>query len=237
MNQECIENGQFLDPKYQRALWDRQHAYRGENFGREDLLKNDPTQSARMFHDLMPRGAKIIEVGSGNGRDARFWALRGHSIVCIDFSEIALRQLSRTAREQGVIERITPIVYDINSGWLPFETGKNFDGFYARSALHVSDDTMISLTRAIDCQLKPGGKVLILGKSLCDEKIQRSERLENGLAIDHEEGGHVRRIWTPEFMKQMCEVVQWRLLSIDYSGEVINNRGSEYITMIAQKYE
>lgn len=229
------ENNQFCDPQYQKELWNKQHAYRGERFGREDELKYHPNKSAIEFLRLMPAQANIVEIGSGNGRDARFWASHGHSVVCVDFSEVALQQLTTIAKEQGVMEKITPVLHDVNSGFLPFDTSQNFDGFYARSALHVCNETMIELTKAIDYQLKLGGKVLILGKTLDDIKIRRSKILDIGLAIDHEEDGHIRRIWTSEFMQQMCEVVRWKLLSINYTSEVINNTGSSYITMVAQK--
>jgi len=130
-----------------------------------------------------------------------------------------------------------PVLYDINLGSLPFKAGGNFDGFYARSSLHVGDERVLQLVKTIDRQLKPGGKVLVLGKSPNDRKIQRSKRLEDGLAVDYQENGHIRRVWTPKFMKEMCRVACWELLSIDYNSEVIDNGVSEYITMTAKKHE
>jgi SAM-dependent methyltransferase len=237
MNSIRVETGHFSDQTYQMELWNRQHFTRGGNFGREDWLKFIPTQSAVIFNQLIPSRSRIIEVGSGNGRDARFWASQGHSVVCVDFSEVAIRQLSIIAQGQGIAERITPVLHDISTGLLPFEVGQIFDGFYARSALHVSDNTMIDLAKAIDYQLKPGGKILVLGKSLYDIKIQRSKKIDGGLAIDCEENGHMRRIWSEDFIKYMCSLTNWELLSVEHSSEIINREVSSYITMIAKKHE
>jgi SAM-dependent methyltransferase len=161
--------------------------------------------------NLVVANARIAEVGSANGRDARYWAMRGYNVDCMDFSFVALEQLVEHAERQGIADKINPLLFDANSGKLPQEIGE-IDGFYARSALHVDDDTLMSLMADVNDRLNPDGVVFIEGKSTSDPKIARSEHLGNGLAVDPEEDGHLRRVWTPELLQNICGTLGWKAL-------------------------
>jgi len=229
-----VEQQNNHNSEYQKELWNRQHSERGGFGGREDILRFDPNESAIQFGELIKNNSTILEIGSSNGRDARYWASEGHLVFCLDFSEVALIQLRDIAEKQMVSKNIVPILHDINCSDLPIE-GHLFDGFYARSSLHIGDEETMNLINKIDNHLKPEAKILIMGKSLDDEKIQRSEIIDNNLAIDHEENGHLRRIWTPDFIKKMCDSVKWSIMSIEQNTEMINNRVTSFIKLIAEK--
>lgn len=110
------------------------------------------------------------------------------------------------------------------------------DGFYARSALHIDDDTMMRLAQQIDLALKPGGIVLIEGKGEEDQKIRRSERLRNGLVVDrHERGGHVRRVWTKSFIESMCSKYSWSIEQLLNVVDMTHGETASFIRLIARK--
>lgn len=221
----------------QQGLWDAQHTQRGAIQGglEGDHLVDTPNDAAVLFHQLVVPEARIVEVGSANGRDARFWAQQGHQVDCLDFSRVALGQLVEHAERQGVSSRINPLYFDANAGKLPEEVESSIDGFYSRSALHVDDDTLMSLLGDVDDRLSSGGVVLIEGKGTEDAKIARSVDLGNGLAVDPKENGHLRRIWTPESLEQICTTFGWTALQQQTVGENWVGTDATFLRLVATK--
>ncbi len=218
----------------QQALWDNQHTLRGSEDGLEggDIV-DVPNESAVTFSNLLAPVSTIVEVGSANGRDARFWAAMGHNVHCLDFSQVALDQLAGHAKRQKLSERINPLHFDANSGSLPPEVGGNIDGFYARSALHVDDVTLMSLLGDVAERLRPRGVVLIEGKGPCDTKIARSIPLGDGLVVDPDEDGHLRRVWTPEAHGRICEAFGWTALQQETIGEEWVGTDATFLRLVA----
>jgi hypothetical protein len=220
----------------QQALWDSQHAQRGGRNGLEgDLLVDVPNDAAVMFGDLLDPESTVTEVGSANGRDARFWAQQGHTVNCLDFSRVALDQLLNHAERQGLTDRINPLHFDANAGRLPEEVGDRINGFYARSALHVDDETLMALLGDVDGRLQKDGVVLIEGKSTYDTKIARSVDIGNGLAVDPEENGHLRRVWTPESLETICDAFGWTALQQGSFGEEWAGTDATFLRLVATK--
>lgn len=219
----------------QQVLWNNQHALRGAQDGLEGhQLADVPNNAAVIFNELLAPRSTITEVGSANGRDARYWALNGHSVHCLDFSQTALVQLVEHAKRQGVTDRIYPLLFDANAGALPEEVG-NINAFYARSALHVDDDTLMDLLGDVDKRLEPDGVVLIEGKSIRDTKIARSNRLGNGLAVDPQENGHLRRVWAPETFETICTTFGWTALRQEIVDEKWAGTNASFVRLIATK--
>lgn len=213
-----------------------QHASRGVSLECSPDFKFTPNQSAVEFSNLLKPQSAILEVGSANGRDARFWASQGHMVIATDFSEVAMQQLTQIAIEQGISEFITPILWDISQGRLPPSLLTNIvDGFYARSALHIGDTQMYDLAFALDKILKPGGIVFIEGKGPNDEKVARSEKVGRHLAVDNCEGGHLRRVWTCRFSKQLCSTLKWDILDLSDRREKWNGTPATFMRLIARK--
>lgn len=219
----------------QKLLWDRQHASRGQRHEGSDALRFTPNPTAVIFHELLPQSAKVLEIGCANGRDARYWASQGHDVTAIDFSHTALTQMHETAREQGVAHKIQPIMWDIQEGYLPLSGEEHFDGFYARSALHVDDETMTTLAAHINKLLKPDGIILIEGKGPNDTKIKRSRRLQGSIAVDEEENNHLRRVWTCESLIELCAQNNWRIHQVQEIEEVWEGTSASFVRLIAKK--
>jgi SAM-dependent methyltransferase len=220
----------------QVELWDIQHCIRG-NWGPEGLLlQNVPNDSAVEFETVLPRQTTILEVGSANGRDARYWASKGHTVYALDFSQVALEQLKQLAIAQQVDQLIVPLIWNIAEGKLPLNMlPQSIFAFYARSALHIGDDEMILLAEQIDRILVPGGKILIEGKASKDRKILRSRKIGKGLAVDDEENGHLRRVWNVDFVEFICSEMRWSIIKIKSNMEDWNGTEAQFLSFLIQK--
>lgn len=216
----------------QKQLWDEQHFQRGQG-GEEGLsLRDVPNEAAIHLDARLARESVIFEIGSANGRDARFWAQKGHSVIATDFSKVALTQLESIAREQGVDKSIEAIEFDLNDGRLPIKAPRFIDAFYARSALHISDDAMFALTHEINRVAKKGAIIVVEGKTLTDPKIKRSAELGNGLVVDYD--GHLRRSFTEEFMEDFARHGGWSIDDMRTFEEKTAGKGAEFIRMTAK---
>lgn len=226
---------EVLIPDQQR-LWNEQHATRGVNLEGSSTWKFTPNTSAIEFGSLLNPRSTILEIGSANGRDARYWANQSHDVYAIDFSEVALDQLSLLAIEQGIESLITPILWNISCGSLPLsKLPHEIDGLYARSALHIDNTSVFNFAFNADKLLKPGAVVYIEGKGPNDQKISRSHNLGNGLFIDYKEKGHLRRSWTGGFARKLCDHVGWHILNLQEKYERWNGSSATFMRLSARK--
>ena len=219
----------------QASLWDEQHGMRGTSGPEGDHLLYVPNQTAVTFASHLPQRAVILEIGCANGRDARYWASLGHRVFCADFSKVALEQLKAVGSRQKLMSNLHPLHHDISSGDLPHSVGCEVDGFYARSALHVDDGTMNVLAARITQTVRSGGSILIEGKNAQDPKINRSIDMGDGLAVDPKENYHLRRVWTCEFMMQLCGVYNWSILELEEHSESHNGQDAHFVRLIAKR--
>lgn len=221
----------------QLELWDVQHSVRGTIGFEGGPFRDVPNSSAVIFGTLLPPPpGTILETGSANGRDARYWAKLGYMVHCVDFSKVALNQLAAIALEQEVHENILPILHDVSTGTLPPHTdGVWYDGFYSRSALHIDDQTLHCFTTALDTHLLPGATIMIEGKTADDPKVKRSISAGNGLAVDMQEGGHLRRVWTPECMEALADMHGWQVHAIERNAITTGPRPSVFLRLTAKK--
>lgn len=219
----------------QRSLWEIQHATRGAVLECGSGLRYTPNDTALAFARRLTSRSRVLEVGSANGRDARHWAAEGHQVIATDFSLTAMKQLRSIAQEQGVMQNIWPVVWDINVGHLPIEGASSIDAFYARSALHVTDSTMTQVAASVNAALVPKGWILIEGKGPSDKKIARSYNNEDGTAVDADEGGHMRRIWTPQFTEQMCHQFGWDIVELTDQKEEWQGVPASFMRLLARK--
>lgn len=220
----------------QIKLWNEQHATRGLKLESSSTYKFTPNTSAVEFESQLNPHSTILEIGSANGRDARFWASQYHEVYALDFSNVALDQLKLFAMEQGIEEFVIPILWDIRCGNLPTHClPEKVDGLYARSALHVDNTAMFSLAFNADSLLKPGAIIYIEGKGHNDKKIARSQSLGNGLFIDYKEKGHVRRAWTGKFARKLCDTIGWHIMDLQERYERWNGDSATFMRLKAIK--
>lgn len=72
-------------------------------YQREEIPRQGSTFAAWTQHRI-PADVKVVDVGSGNGRDSVWFARRGHPVVAFDFSGAAVRQTRRRLARPGTAE-------------------------------------------------------------------------------------------------------------------------------------
>jgi len=98
------------------------------------------------FLSLVPESGKILDVGCGSGRDAKFFKQQGYAVTAFDASSELVAKASMLLGE-----RVSVMTFlDLNSS-------EEFDGVWAcASLLHVPSHEMNAVVSRITCALKRG---------------------------------------------------------------------------------
>jgi SAM-dependent methyltransferase len=141
------------DPDPQRRHWDTAYA---DNPGMYGGQPSAPAiDAATVFRNA---GANdVLELGSGHGRDALFFAQQGFAVQALDFSATGLRQLREAAHALGVGERISTTVHDVRQA-LPLPDA-SVDGVFAHMLLcmALSTEQIHAVVAEVRRVLRPGG--------------------------------------------------------------------------------
>ncbi len=101
-------------------------------YAERDMLNTAPETkeviaALNNFVRMLPRGAKVLDVGCGAGRDSRFLSKKGLDLVGVDFSRKMIEESKKLNR------KIKYRIMDLEN--LRFEKEK-FDGIWANASLH-----------------------------------------------------------------------------------------------------
>lgn len=100
-------NGWFGGLRQNRKIWDAFYAGPGRS------LTTDPSDFAQWVHESFPSDRHLVDVGTGNGRDARWFASHGRRVTALDYSLGALSRAARRAeRDDLQVEFIGLNLYD-----------------------------------------------------------------------------------------------------------------------------
>ena len=107
----------------------------------------DMSECCHRFLKYVVPGGRIIDIGAGSGRDAKYFKDRGYVVEGIDASE----EMCRLATDYSGIEVICERIQD----WHP---QKKYDGIWANaSLLHLSFDEIEEFICRASDYLKPNG--------------------------------------------------------------------------------
>lgn len=136
-----------------RPYWD--------GFYREALAPTSPSPFAHWCLPWLAPGARVVELGCGNGRDSLFFARQGHPVVAVDSSAAALAALSTGASGAGRVRAVLADMSTLADG----ELGP-FDVAYYRFSLHAVTRAQASASLAWAARgLSRGGLVCIEARS------------------------------------------------------------------------
>lgn len=151
------------------------------------------------FLAKLPPNAKILEVGSATGRDARYFRSQGFDVTCTDVIPQALLKL----QEEG----FKTFTYDFRnppkSDWL-----ESFDGYFANGVfVHASQEIFEDNLKNISKIVHKGG---IIGISL---------KIGEGEEISHEKVDAPRyfKYYTEEKLKQIISQYSLEILDLVYT--------------------
>lgn len=156
----------------------------------------DPSPFARHVAEGLEGARRVLEVGCGNGRDARYFDSRDLDVVAIDASSAAIELCKRADPGTRV---------DFRHGTLPeidFTGGAGFDLIYSRFVLHAMPvEEEIALLETACQLLSPEGTLQVECRSINDPMARLGEVISATERIH----GHYRRfIVLDEFLGRLA---------------------------------
>jgi SAM-dependent methyltransferase len=152
------------------------------------------------FVSALPRGARVLEVGSGPGRDAAALEWRGVSVRRTDVSPGFVRLLREAGHEADVVDPLTDDLAD------PQRDGAAYDGVWANACLlHVARGDLPTVLARLAAVTGPGGAL--------------RASFKEGDGEGWSTHGHVAAprffvLWREEPLRAACEGAGWRVAAV-----------------------
>jgi ubiquinone/menaquinone biosynthesis C-methylase UbiE len=122
----------------------------------------DVLASAKKFVTMLPKKAKVLDLGCGNGRDAEWFASRGFEMTLFDLSDDLLAFAKKRVPSATILQG------DMTD--IPFELG-SFEGVWANaSLLHLTKEELKAVLQTIYKIIVPGGILFASFKKGSEEK-------------------------------------------------------------------
>lgn len=153
---------------------------------------------------------KILELGSGQGRDTLFFASRGSQVTAADYAQAAVEAIASKARSAGLGERITAVRQDVRER-LQFPD-ESFDACYSHMLFCMALTTaeLERLSQEVWRVLRPGGLNIYTVRHTrdahCGTGVYRGENM-------WEVGGFIVHFFTREKVSHLAK--GFEIVSID----------------------
>ncbi|OLE47569.1 MAG: hypothetical protein AUG01_09740 [Candidatus Rokubacteria bacterium 13_1_20CM_2_69_58] len=131
-----------------RSPWAREYVRKPNEY----IWGLAPSQFAREVRALLPPGARVLELGCGEGRDSVYFASCGCDVTGVDVSAAGLHKAERLARAHGVKVRWLrgDAAHDVPAG--------PFDLVYSCGAIHyIPRRPRARLFPRLKARTRPGG--------------------------------------------------------------------------------
>jgi len=131
-----------------RSPWAREYGRSPHEY----IWGTEPSAFARQLAALLPPGARVLDLGCGEGRDSVFFAERGAAVTGVDVAADGLDKARRLARRRGVRVRW------IEGGMTEVPPDGRFDLIFSCGTLHyVARAERGALFRRLAAMTRPGG--------------------------------------------------------------------------------
>lgn len=132
----------------QTNFWDARFGQEAYVYGRQ------PNAFLAEHYLVFPKGARILSLGEGEGRNAVFLARQGYDLTAMDASEEGMRKLSKLAAEGGVL--VSQRLEDVSAA----DLGRSRWNGIVNIFCHLPSRDRAALYARIREALKPGGVFL-----------------------------------------------------------------------------
>ncbi len=168
----------------QNLHWEATFSSIPEMFGEEP--SEPAVKAAALFSATGARN--ILELGSGQGRDAVFFARNGFMVNALDYSQTGLAAMREKAVALGVSDRIKTLRHDVRQP-LPFEDNA-LDACFSHMlfCMALTEAELVFLSSEIRRVLKPGGICVYTARHTGDPHYRDGEHLGENL---YENGGFI----------------------------------------------
>ncbi len=129
-----------------------------------------PSDEFNSLVKKLPQGAKVLDLGAGDGRNAIFLAKKGFDVTAVDVSEAGIKKLEKIAGEKGA--KVKTKVQDMRE----FKFDEQYDLIISHGCLHMIErKEWQKLIERIRENTKLGGYNVIL---VFTDKIEPSKNLK-----------------------------------------------------------
>lgn len=164
-------------------------------------------------------GEKLIDVGCGSGAFTIGASLRGYQATGFSWDERNSLVAQKRAKICGAHSTMFE-VFDVRNLDKRSDLAGSIDvAICTENIEHIIDD--FKLMRDIAICLKPGGRLLLTAPYY---HFIAMTPTDNGPHSKYEDGGHVRRGYTEEMLKELCEYSKLRCEKITYCSGYFSQR-------------
>lgn len=174
-----------------------------------ETFSADMSEQYQRFLPLLKNGAKILDVGSGSGRDACYFQKQGYQVTALEPSKNLCREIRKVFSGEIVCSNI--------QNYRPTE---RYDGIWAcASLIHLQEGEVLQFFLKIDRYLNDNGIVYISGK--------------NGIHTGVSEDGRYFLEFTEQLIEKILTVnEQLELEQLWYTEDVSGRKGFRWINII-----
>ena len=179
-----------------------------EHYAAETIYA-DMSEQYQSVLPLLKKGAKILDVGSGSGRDACYFQKQGYQVTALEPSKNLGREIRKVFSGEIVCS-------DIQS----YQTTERYDGIWAcASLIHLQEEEVLCFFRKIDMYLNDNGIVYASGKS--------------GISTGEVADGRFFLEFTEQLVEKILTVnKQLKLEQLWYSEDVSGRQGFRWLNVV-----
>jgi adenylylsulfate kinase-like enzyme/ubiquinone/menaquinone biosynthesis C-methylase UbiE len=188
-----------------------------EDFGRREHWKSyysqtnaptEPSGYAKFVIDSNILKSPLLEIGCGNGRDAKYFLEHSYSYTGIDASNEAISLCKSTINDNNAI------FISGNAATALLNLSQVYNSVYMRFCLHaMTDNEERLLFEALPKVLLPGGSLCIECRSINDINAKQGEYISHA----ERRKGHYRRFIDPYMLESRLLKSGFRVLSLTES--------------------
>lgn len=174
-----------------------------------ETFSTDMSEQYQKFLPLLKKEAKILDVGSGSGRDACYFQTHGYQVTALEPSKNLCREIQKVFSGEIVCS-------DIQS----YQPTERYDGIWAcASLIHLQEEEVLHFFNKIDEYLNDNGIVYISGK--------------NGFPTGEVEDGRFFLEFTEQLVEKILTVnEQLELEQLWYTRDASGRKGFRWLNVI-----
>lgn len=174
-----------------------------------ETLSEDMSEQYQRFLPLLKDGVKLLDVGSGSGRDACYFQKQGYQVTALEPSKNLCREIRKVFSGEIMCS-------DIQN----YQPAERYDGIWAcASLIHLQEEVVLQFFEKIDQYLNDNGIIYISGK--------------NGISTGEVEDGRFFLEFTEQLVEKILMVnKQLKLEQLWYTEDVNGRRGFRWMNVI-----
>lgn len=203
--------------------WNERHA---EAYSKAHWVTK-PSIFAEECVTFFPKGGTLLEIGTGQGGDAKYFQSLGYEVTATDYADKALE----IARER--VKNVRFLNVDTAAG-LPFDN-ELFNIVYSHMALHYFDEeTTKKVFRDIHRVLKQGGIFAAITNTMNDPEKEEHNYINLGPGYYQDLQGIKKRYFSVEDMRRFTEGL-FKPILLDAEGRTYKDPDPDLTRFVGKK--